>query len=179
MDSELSGDLKKFILTCLQELTEEYNPAIHTDEKAEEIAETIYNAGQGKWGTDEKTFFRTIISTPAEFLPRVDYIYSRKYGNTLEKAVKKELGGKTEDACLFAVGMILNPYETIAQLFESTMKGLGTDEDRLTACVVRYQHILPKVKDAYKKKYGKSLRDRIHGEVSGKYRDLMLRLINN
>ena len=178
VDSDLSGDLKQFILTSLQELTEDYDPEVHTEEKAEEIAETFYNAGQGKWGTDEKTFFRTICTTPAELLSKVDHIYSRKYGNTLEKAVKKELGGKTEDACLHAVGMILNPYETIAELFESTMKGLGTDEDGLTACVIRYQHVLPNVKEAYEKKYGKSLRDRIHGETSGQYRDLMIRLIS-
>ncbi|KAG1697447.1 hypothetical protein DVH05_016321 [Phytophthora capsici] len=67
-------------------------------------------------------------------------------------------------------------------MFEKTMKGLGTDEDALSATLVRYHGVLNDIRPVYKKKYGKELRDRpvykkkygkelrdrIHGETSGK-----------
>lgn len=179
LDSELSGDLKKFLVNCLQETKEPFDETIHTEEKAEEVADAIYDAGQGKWGTDEKAFFRLICSQPAEFLPLVDRVYAQKHGYTLEKVCKKEFGGKVEDAVVHSVNMILKPYNTIASLFESTMKGIGTDEYGLAVCFARYHAVLPKVKQVYEKKYDRSLRDRVHGEVSGKLRDLMMEMLKS
>ena len=178
LDDDVSGDLGKYFTTIMQELAEPFDESIHTDEKAEEFAENLYSAGEGKWGTDEMAFFRLFCTCPPELMEKVDRIYATKHGNTVGKAIKKEFGGKVEDAFLFHYGMIIKPYDTIAELFESTMKGIGTDELGLAACMARYQHVLPEVKVAYEKQYGKSLRDRVHGETSGKFRQLLLMMLN-
>lgn len=177
--SELGGDLNDFVTNCMQELTQEFDEEVHTEEKAEEDADAFYNAGQGKWGTDEKSMFNILCSSPPQHLIQMNLIYAKKYGYTLDTALKKELGGKTEDASVFAVNMSLKPYEAIAQLFESTMKGFGTDEEGLSYCIVRYHHVLSSVCEAYEKKYDAQLRDRIHGETSGKYRDLLLTMMKS
>ena len=177
--SELSGDLENFMMFALQALREDYDPSVHNEGKAVEDAQAFYDAGQGKWGTDEKGFFTVLCTLPPEYMKMVDQVYASKHGYTMEKAVKKELGGKVEDAAVHAIGMVLKPYDTIAIAFEKCMKGMGTDELGLSNCMVRYHHVLPQVMEAYEKMYEKTLRDRIHGETSGKYRDLLLAMIRS
>ncbi|EGZ15193.1 hypothetical protein PHYSODRAFT_561117 [Phytophthora sojae] len=174
LDGELSGDLKKVLLAALQAPLEQFNPALHTAQRAEADADALYKAGQGRLGTDERTFIGILVSSPPQHLQAVNAWYVKKHKNDLVKAVKKEFGGDAEDALLFLVRMALEPLELLSELFEKTMKGFGTDEDALSAAVVRYHLVLQDIRAAYKKKFGKELRDRIHGEVSGDYRKLLL-----
>ncbi|OQR95568.1 Annexin (Annexin) Family [Thraustotheca clavata] len=171
---DLSGDIKTFYLAVLNQMAQEFNPAIHTQARAEELAEIIYKAGEGKWGTDESTFCNTLCSIPPQFLAAVNAAYARKHDHQLITAIEKEFGGKAEDAIVYHVNMILHPIETIVDQFEKTMKGIGTDEYGLSATLVRYQSLLPQVKKAYRAKYNQSLRDRIEGEASGDYGKLLL-----
>lgn len=171
---ETSGDLRKMLTFSLQGLTEEFDSSIHTEEKAYEDAEIFYEAGQGSWGTDEKNLFGLICSSPVEYLRMMDQQYSTRYGYTLEKAFDKELSGDAKKGAMFAVGMKLNPFDTIAKLIKSKCAGFGTDESGLSRCIVRYQIILPQVMESHERLFGKSLQDRISSEVSGKYKDLLL-----
>ncbi|KAL4150179.1 hypothetical protein PRNP1_009584 [Phytophthora ramorum] len=174
LDGELSGDLKKVILAALQAPLEQFNPALHTPQKAEADAKALYKAGQGRLGTDERTFIGILVTSPPQHLRAVNAAYVMKHKNDLIKAVKKEFGGDAEDALLFLVRMALEPLELLSELFEKTMKGFGTDEDALSAALVRYQLVMRDICPVYKKTYRKELRDRIHGEVSGDYRKLLL-----
>lgn len=173
LNSELGGDFKKVILASLQAALVDFNASYHTAAKAEEDADALYAAGQGKFGTDEEAFIKIIVTSPPEHLRNVNAVYAKKYNYTIITAVEKEFGGDAKKALLFAVRQVLEPLELLAEYFESTMKGFGTDEEGLSAAVVRYHIVLPQIKEAYKKAYGKDLRDRIHGEVSGDYRDLL------
>ncbi|CAK4071676.1 unnamed protein product [Aphanomyces euteiches] len=176
---DIGGDLKKHYLAVLNAMTQPYNPSIHTPAKAEEVAELLYKAGEGKWGTDESAFCNTLMSIPPEFLRAVDAAYVAKHKNNIHRAIEKEFGGHTERAMLYHVNMILDPINTIVDQFERTMHGIGTDDYGLSATLIRYQSLLPQVAPAYKAKYGKSLRDRIHDETSGDYRKLMMIIIEN
>ncbi|POM69182.1 Annexin (Annexin) Family [Phytophthora palmivora] len=174
LDGELSGDLKKVILASLQAPLEHFNPALHTPQRAEADAHALYKAGQGRLGTDERTFINILVTSPPQHLQAINAFYVQKHKNDIIKAVKKEFGGDAEDALLFLVRMALEPLELLSELFEKTMKGFGTDEDALSAALVRYHMVLHDIRPVYKKKFGKELRDRIHGEVSGDYRKLLL-----
>ncbi|ETI57204.1 hypothetical protein F443_00473 [Phytophthora nicotianae P1569] len=174
LEGELSGDLKKVILASLQAPVEQFNPAMHTPQRAEADAHALYKAGQGRLGTDERTFINILVTSPPQHLWAINEAYVRKRKSDVVKAVKKEFSGDAEEALLFLVRMALEPLELISELFEKTMKGFGTDEDALSATLVRYHMILNDIRPVYKKKYGKELRDRIHGEVSGDYKKLLL-----
>ncbi|RHY26868.1 hypothetical protein DYB32_007221 [Aphanomyces invadans] len=176
---DIGGDLKKHYLSVLNSLTQKYDPAIHNQRKAEELAEIIYKAGEGKWGTDETTFCNTLWSIPPEFMNQVNAAYVAKHKNSLSRAIEKEFGGHTERAMLFHYNMITDPINTIVEQFEKTMKGIGTDEYGLSAALIRYQAYLPQVAPAYKAKYGESLRDRIYGETSGDFRKLLMTVVEN
>lgn len=74
--------------------------------------------------------------------------------------------------------LCLDPFHFLAEHFESTMKGFGTDEKGLSAAVVRYQPWLREISESYEARYKRSLKQRIHGEVSGDYRKLLLALFD-
>eukprot|EP00644_Phytophthora_capsici_P009323 jgi/Phyca11/505418/fgenesh2_kg.PHYCAscaffold_13_\ len=176
---ELSGDLKKVIMTAMKGDLPSFDPALYTSSKAAADADALYKAGEGKWGTDEETFIRIVVSSPAEHLRNIDVAYSKKYKKTsILKAIKGEFKGDAQAALLYHVRMVFEPFEALADLFESTMKGLGTDEYGLSAAVVRYHILLPQIKVAYKKQYGKELSKRVRGDTSGEYRDLLLSIVD-
>lgn len=93
----------------------------------------------------------------------------------MSKVIKKEFSGKLEDTLLDMVSWIEDKGIYYSDLLESSMAGMGTDEDKLARLVVRVRrnNLLPVVKEAYLKKYGKSLEKRIDGECSGDFKKLL------
>jgi annexin A13 len=154
--SELRGDNEKLMLNALQASEQVYDPLFHTRDKAIEDAEYLYKSGQGKWiGTDEKSIFKIICSSPPQHLENVNRHYADKYGYTLEKAMEKELGGTAKQGLLFTLGMKLKPYETIAKLIKTACAGIGTNEMLLATAIIRYQHIMKDVMTAHIELYSK------------------------
>ena len=105
-------------------------------------------------------------------------VYADKYGYTLFKAMEKELSGNVKDGTLFMLGMKMKPFETIAGLIKSACAGLGTDELLLTCCIIRYQMVMKDVMAAHIELYGKSVHDRVRTECRGKYKELLLAVLN-
>ena len=176
--SELHGDMERLIFNCLQAGEDEFDPQFHSREKITEDGDAIHKMGQARWGTDEKGIFKILCASPPEHLTNVNTYYSEKYGYSLEKAMEKELGGNVEKACLFLLGMKLKPYETISALIKSACAGFGTDELLLTCCCIRFQHVMKPVMSAHIELYSKTVHDRIRHETGGKYRDLLLAVVN-
>lgn len=180
--SELHGDMERLIFNCLQGAEEEYDPQFHTAEKAVEDADEIHKKGQGRWGTDEKGIFKILCKAPPEHIENISKVYADKYGYTLMKAMEKELGGmaetKVRDATLHMLGMKLKPYETMAKLVKTACAGMGTDELLLTTCVIRFQPQLQEVQSAHIELYQKTIHDRVRSEVGGKYKALLLQVLN-
>jgi len=179
VSKEFGGDLRKLAVSCLQAAEEAYDPDFHDEEKAEEDAVALYKAGQGKWfGTKEKEMFKIVALSPPKYLSMVNRIYADNYGYTLIKAMEKELSGKAKQAAMFTCGMKLKPFNTIAQLFDDACRGLGTNDNLLICSLIRYQHIMGDVNACHIDMFGKSIHDRIREETKGKYKDLLLTLMN-
>ncbi|RLN49869.1 hypothetical protein BBJ29_003127 [Phytophthora kernoviae] len=178
MNSELSGDFRKVVMAVLQSPQVLYNPAVHNAANAEEEATALYKAGQGRLGTNEEAFIGILVKAPPELLKMMDAVYVAKYNNNIAKAVDKEFSGDAKKSLNYLVRSIMDPYPAIAEVFEKTMKGFGTDETGLSTALVRYQSVLPYVKAAYKKLYREELRDRISGETSGDYKRLLMEVFD-
>ncbi|KAL3662513.1 hypothetical protein V7S43_012368 [Phytophthora oleae] len=178
MRSELSGDYREIILLALERLQVAYDPEIHTYQKAKADAIKLYEAGEGRWGTDETTFVRILFSSPREHLVLVNDIYKKKYVSDLEEAVRGEFSGYATEALVFYVRLALEPDAVIADHFERTMKGLGTDEKGLSAAVIRYHWMQPRVEKLYEKLHGRSLEERIRTDTDANYGDLLVTLLH-
>mmetsp|Transcript_4210 Transcript_4210/g.5504 ORF Transcript_4210/g.5504 Transcript_4210/m.5504 type:complete len:168 (+) Transcript_4210:3-506(+) len=159
-------------------MEEVYDPSYHNASKAEEDAKSFYKNGQGKkFGTDEDALFEIMCKSPPQYLQMIDNAYVANYNINLEKALEKELRGKTEKAAIFTLGMKLSPYETVAKLIKSTCAGMGTDELGLSCAILRYQHILPRVMIEHTKLSSKTIGDRIASETSRDFRELLLEMV--
>ncbi|KAL7547117.1 hypothetical protein ACHAWF_010432 [Thalassiosira exigua] len=178
LSGELSGDLKLLLEIVLEAQEEEYDPDLHTEDKAEEDAAVFDKAGLSRLGTDEDTLFKVILRSPPEHLKQVNMAFVDRTGYSLAKALEKELGGDAKQAALHTVNMKLKPSETAARVIEKSMKGMGTDEYGLTASILRYQALLDSIRPAYEKEFGKSLEERVRGELSGDFKKLILELIS-
>lgn len=175
---EVGGDLEKVVVGCLQAAEEEYDEGFHTEDKAKEDAEAIFESGQGRFGTDESKFVKVIVMSPPKHLKRVNEYYADKYGYTLFKAVEKELGGDSESALLYTLGIKLKPFETIAKFIKSACAGFGTDELLLTCTLIRYQEYLPYVNASHEELFKKSIQERVRSECRGDYEKLLLAIVN-
>lgn len=173
-----SSDLMTILTAALQGAEEEFDPDYHTEEKAAEDAETLYKAGQGRWGTDEAAMAKIVVMSPPKYLKILNSVYCDKYGYTLMKAFEKELNKKGGDAAKFVVGMKLKPFDTIATLIKKSTKGLGTNELLLTSCIIRYQDLMGNVYVAHEALFEKSIHKRIKDEVSGNYKKLLIELLD-
>lgn len=178
VSGETSGDTKKALIGSLQAAEEEFDPGYHTEEKAREDAEQIYNDGQGRFGTNEKMIIKTIVMSPPKYLKLVNEQYADKYGYTLFKAIEKEFSGDSKEALLHTLGIKLKPYETIAKLIETACAGFGTNELLLTCTLIRYQKYLPHVCMAHEDIFGKSVQTSVVDECSGDYKKLLLAVVN-
>jgi len=178
VSSEVGGDLKKVLTSAVQAAEEEFDPDYHTQDKAEEDAEIIYKAGQGRWGTDEEAMAKIVVLSPPKYLKLLNGVYADKYGYTLFKAFEKELASMAGEAAAFTLGMKLKPYETIAHLIKKATKGIGTNEILLTTALIRYQDLMGQVYVAHEKLFEKSIHTRIRDECSGDYKKLLLAVLD-
>ena len=176
--SELHGDMERLIFNCLQADEEPFDPQFPTTEKAKEDADIIHKKGQGRWGTDERGIFKVLCSSPPTHIENISKEYADKYGYTLLKAMEKEMSGNVKKAVLYMLGMKLKPYETLAGLIKEACAGMGTNALLLTCTLIRCQSILQQVQTAHIELYGKTIHDRVRSEAGGKYKALLLQILN-
>ncbi|KAI8598044.1 hypothetical protein EDD21DRAFT_383752 [Dissophora ornata] len=98
---------------------------------------------------------------------------------TIEKTLAIKHKGDHVDMLLFAVMQAADPARHVSLLFEESMAGLGTNEDQLSRLVVLHRgKFMEKVKAAYQMDYNRTLADRVRGDTSGLYSNLVCHLIH-
>jgi len=172
---EVSGHVEKFFVVVLQAMRDETSQFGDVDGDVQ----VLYKAGEGKIGTDEAEFIRIICNRGYKHLINVFNAYARKHERSITKVIQKEFSGTLETLLLNTVNWIQDYPTYFAEQLESSMAGIGTDEDKLNRLIIRIRRlgIMPQVKEAYLKKYGKSLDKRIKGETSGDYEKLLIALV--
>ncbi|XP_044466214.1 annexin D5-like isoform X2 [Mangifera indica] len=176
IENHTSGDHKKLLLAYVSPPFEE--SLLVNKQIAESDAHALYKAGEKRFGTDEKTVIWIFTERSRAHLAEVATLYKNMYGNSLQKAVKKETSGLFEFALLTILQCAQNPAKYFAKLLHKAMKGLGTDEKTLTRVIVTRTEIdMQYIKAEYMKKYEKPLYDAVHSETSGNYRAFLLELL--
>ncbi|XP_058079226.1 annexin D5-like isoform X2 [Magnolia sinica] len=178
LNGELFGPLSsniKLLIACLN--AERDEGTVANQSLVEEDAKKLYKDGEGKWGTDEKTFIRIFTQRNRVHLAAVASVYHRLYGNSLAKAVKKETSGNFMFGLLTLLRCAENPAKYFAKVLYKAMKGLGTSDTTLIRVMVTRAEIdMNYIKDEYAKIHGKSLRDAIQSDTSGDYRTFLVYL---
>jgi len=172
-DDVKHGDFAKVINILLKGKRDE---STKVDEaEAERVAEQLYKAGEGKFGTDETTFTEIFTSRSPAFLKRASYHYAAKHKHSLEQAVKKETSGHFEEVL---VALLKTKHEYFADRFLTAVKGLGTDDHFLCyAFGVLSREDLAQVAKLFHERHNKTLAKEIADDVSGHYGDLIKMLL--
>lgn len=176
--TETSGDFRRLltlIITGTRDAPGTVNP-----ELAVQQAKQLYDAGEGRWGTDESVFTKILAHCSFDQLEHVFEEYKKLTGRTIEQALKAELSGDLFEAYSAIVECVqMAPHFFAKRLFEA-MDGMGTDDTTLIRIIVSRSEIdLQNIKDEYEQMYNKTLMSAVKSETSGDYKKALCALIGN
>ena len=175
LSSELSGDLKKVMLTLSSGTrSENMNPKV---EECEALAEKLYKAGEKRWGTDEKVFYDILTKSSIEELKSIDKIYEKKHKHGLIKAIDKEFSGKMKKLLQTIIASSINPSEYFATRIFYAIDGLGTKDTLLIRTIVTRNEIdIREIMEGYQRMFKRDMIKDIKGDTSGNYMILLVEL---
>uniref|UniRef100_A0A8C6PE85 Annexin n=1 Tax=Nothobranchius furzeri TaxID=105023 RepID=A0A8C6PE85_NOTFU len=140
-------------------------------------ARSLYEAGEGRKGTDASVFIEILTTRSAAHLRKVFDRYSKYSKVDMAKAIDLEMKGDIEN-CLTAIVKCAGSRPAyFAERLYLAMKGKGTRKHILTRIMVSRSEIdMKRIKDEYKKTYGKTLYQDILDDTKGDYETILLAL---
>jgi len=170
--SKTSGDFRR-ILVSLASAGRDTEPI--DEDLAKSDVEALYDAGEGKWGTDEETFNRIFAGRSLPQLRATFRAYTRKTGQDMATVIENEMNGKLKDVFLTLVRYIQDPITYWTEVLYHSMKGMGSDDDTLIRTVLsRCEIDLGDIKKRFEKLHQETLDKAIKNETKGDYRKIML-----
>uniref|UniRef100_A0A672IWB4 Annexin n=1 Tax=Salarias fasciatus TaxID=181472 RepID=A0A672IWB4_SALFA len=158
LQSEVSGDYGKALL-ILAEVS-----------RLNENSDTLYEAGEKKWGTDEAKFIDILCHRSVPQLRQTLIEYKNISKKTLQESIESEMSGDLEELLVAVVKCVKSVPAYMAERLFKSMKGAGTTESTLTRIIVSRSEIdLLDVRAEYKKLFGYTLYSQLESEVSGNY----------
>ena len=98
----------------------------------------------------------------------------------MEELIKMNFSGQLVRILLIMSTAVINRSLIYAHLIDESMKGMGTDEKKLSFWIARCREpaLMGAIKSAYASLYKKSLESKIKGEVSGDYEKLLVAIVD-
>jgi len=156
-------------------------PVNYTEVEAD--IETLHHASKKK---EEVPFFEILINRSNPHIAAVVTGFSHRYKN-LSKVIKKTFSGHIQSSLLYIMHGAKakrdgQGFWRDAKLMEKSMAGLGTRDTQLIYRLIRAHwnpNRLEAIKDAYRRRYGKPLENRVKGETSGDYQKLLVAIVRS
>ena len=175
---DTSGDYQKLLLAQLQ--CQRRNAVQPDMAGCQQDAAALYQAGEGKWGTDEDTFIRIFSTRSPQELALINQYYKQNAGKGLLGAIDSEFSGDTKDLLNTIVRSNVYPTGYYAANIHDAVKGAGTNDSKLIRNVcARHAVDLPYIKQAYLNDYGTDMLTDVQNDTSGYYRKVISSLIAN
>uniref|UniRef100_W5N0Q6 Annexin n=1 Tax=Lepisosteus oculatus TaxID=7918 RepID=W5N0Q6_LEPOC len=173
---DTSGHFERLLISMCQGNRDE-SDAVNL-QKAQEDAQRLFQAGEGKLGTDESSFNMILATRSFPQLRATVEAYGRIGKHDLITAIKKEFSGYVESGLVAIVQCAQNRPAFFAERLYKSMKGAGTDDSSLTRIVVTRSEIdLVQIKEAFMQMYQKTLYTMVEGDTSGDYKRLLLAIV--
>ncbi|XP_075818633.1 annexin A13 [Microtus pennsylvanicus] len=174
---DTSGTLRKILVSLLQANRDEEGTV--DKDLAGQDAKDLYDAGEGRWGTDELAFNEVLAKRSYKQLRATFQAYQILIGKDIEEAIEEETSGDLKKAYLTIVRCAKDLEGYFADLLYKAMKGMGTDEKTLIRIIVTRAEVdLRGIKAKFQEKYQKSLSDMVRSDTSGDFQKLLVALLH-
>ena len=174
--SETSGDYQKIVMALL-----EGNRGTNSSpdkESCAKIAKEIYDAGEGKLGTNEEVFIRYFTTLSPDELLLVCKEYEKNHKKHMLDTIEGEFSSNEKDLLKIILYALYSPYEYFAKQIHSAIEGAGTSDKKLIRCIISGADLdMKKIKKYYKKIFNKEMNDDVKDDISGSYQKLIEGLI--
>ncbi|XP_012978630.2 annexin A7 isoform X2 [Mesocricetus auratus] len=174
--SDTSGHFERLLVSMCQGNRDE-NQSVNY-QMAQDDAQRLYQAGEGKLGTDESCFNMILATRSFPQLKATMEAYSRMANRDLLSSVSREFSGYIESGLKTILQCALNRPAFFAERLYYSMKGAGTDDSTLVRIVVTRSEVdLVQIKQMFTQMYQKTLSTMIASDTSGDYRKLLLAIV--
>ncbi|KAJ8252505.1 hypothetical protein COCON_G00218170 [Conger conger] len=176
VSGDTSGDFKKLLLALVQ--TKREGPSsIEDQEKIDQDARALYDAGLKRRGTDVATWISIMTERSIPHLQKVFQRYNNYSPYNMQESIRKEVKGDLETSFVTLVQCFENKQLYFASRLNDGMKSKGAKEKVVTRIMVsRCEVDLMKIRTEFKKHYGKSLHQTIAEHTKGDYQAVLLSL---
>jgi len=149
------------------------------ESKAELDAKQLYDAGEGKWGTDESEFNLIFLKRSPQEISAIARHYKNFSGKTFKEVIDSEFSGDSKKLLLAVLECLINPEMYFAERVNKAIKGWGTNDHLLIRVLVSREEIdIQGIKACYEKEFGNTMLKDVEGDTSGDYKKLLIALIN-
>ncbi|XP_033354998.1 annexin B9-like isoform X1 [Bombus vosnesenskii] len=177
LTDDTSGNFKRLMVSLCCANRDESFDIDHA--AAIEDAKELLRAGELRFGTDESTFNAILVQRNVPQLKQVFQEYENITGHAIEDAIENEFSGDIKKGLLAIVKCVKNRAGFFAEQLYKSMKGFGTDDDRLIRLVVtRCEVDMGEIKETFRQLYNESLEEFISGDCSGHYKKCLLALVS-
>uniref|UniRef100_A0A8C3CNK1 Annexin n=1 Tax=Cairina moschata TaxID=8855 RepID=A0A8C3CNK1_CAIMO len=174
--ADTSGHFERLLISMCQGNRDENQNVDY--QKAQEDAQRLYQAGEGRLGTDESCFNMVLASRSFPQLKATVEAYSRIANRDLLSSIDREFSGNVERGLKAILQCALNRPAFFAERLYYSMKGAGTDDSTLIRIIVTRSEIdLVQIKQVFSQMYQKTLASMISSDTSGDYRRLLLAIV--
>ena len=169
---ETSGDYRNLLLALLAcRRSTSMQPDM---QGCQNDAAALYQAGEGKWGTDEDTFIRIFATRSPADLALINQYYKAHSGKGLLGAIDSEFSGDTKNLLDTIVRSQVDRPGYFADRIHESVAGIGTNDSRLIRNILsRSDKDMPEIMQAYTQKYGTNLVQDVNSDTSGDYRRVL------
>ncbi|XP_038628449.1 annexin A6 isoform X2 [Tachyglossus aculeatus] len=173
--ADTSGHFQKMLVVLLQGTREEDD--VVSEDLVQQDVQTLYEAGELKWGTDEAEFIYILGNRSKQHLRLVFDEYLKTTGKPIESSIRAELSGDFQKLMLAVVKCVRSTAEYFAERLFKAMKGLGTRDNTLIRIMVSRSELdMLDIREVFRTKYEKSLFSMIKNDTSGEYKKALLKL---
>jgi len=174
---DTSGDYRNLLIAVLRADRPETQPV--NIEEAKKDSQALYNAGEGKIGTDEKVFIEILTQRSIPQLLTIAAIYAQTTGHSLEKGISKETSGNFKKALTV---LITAREEFFAHQIRDAIDGAGTKDKKLVRALGYLSYnieMFRAVNAYYTHRWKNNLAKDVGGDTSGWYKKTAVALIQN
>jgi annexin A7/11 len=173
---ETSGDYRKIAMVLMDgKRGTNSSPDL---ENCKKIAKEIYDAGEGKIGTNEDVFIKYFTELSKEELLLVCKEYHKNHKKNMLDTIDNEFGSHVQKLLKVILYSLFAPAEFYARQIHDSVAGIGTADKMLIRSILsREGKDMKKIRKYYKKIYNAEIEDDIKGDISGAYQDLIVGLL--